>query len=216
MGQDISKGLNPPPLTLQYCVVDGSIDILRYKCYKRRCDDYDKSIGMLRMRALKKRKLADIEMSKPKKRAKKRSVKRHKLIVRDNDGTLREIRPTDTLWYLLYVNQPPLNERLLRLFRTRFRMPYESFISLSEEIMVHSCFVRWTRCDAVGQSPSNIKLLILGCMRYIGRAWTLDDLCEANGISINVNWDFLLCFIEYGSTILYKKWVFDPNLNTIC
>ena len=93
-------------------------------------------------------------------------------------------------------------------------MPYESFISLSEEIMVHSCFVRWTICDAVGQSPSNIKLLILGCMRYIGRAWTLDDLCEANGISINVNRDFLICFIEYGSTILYKKWVLDPNLNT--
>ena len=51
-------------------------------------------------------------------------------------------------------------------------------------------------------------------MQYIGRAWTLDALCEANGISINVNWDFLLCFIEYGSTILYKKWVLDPNLNT--
>ena len=30
-----------------------------------------------------------------------RSVKRLKFMVRDKDGTLREIRPEDTLWYLL-------------------------------------------------------------------------------------------------------------------
>ena len=121
--------------------------------------------------------------------------------------------PTDPLWYLLYVNQAPANERLHRLFRTRFRMPYDSFISLSHELMSHSSFRRWTRCDAVGKQPSNIKLLLLGCMRYIGRAWTLDDVSEANGISIYTNRDFIISFIEYGSTVLYKKWVLDTNIN---
>ena len=136
-------------------------------------------------------------------------MKRHKLFVRDNDGSLREIRPIDTLWYLLYVNQPPQNERMYRIFRSRFRLPYDSFLRLSEDIMDHSCFAQWTRCDAVGESPQNIKLLILGCMCYIGRAWTFDDICEANGISINTNRDLLLSFIEYGSTCMYKKWVLD-------
>ena len=51
-------------------------------------------------------------------------------------------------------------------------------------------------------------------MRYIGRAWKFDDVSEANGLSINVNMDFLLCFIDYGSTVLYKKWVLDTNMNT--
>ena len=63
--------------------------------------------------ALKKRKPMKIESSKTKTIGKNRSVKRHKLMARDNDDLLHEIRPTDTLWYLLYVNQPPLNERLL-------------------------------------------------------------------------------------------------------
>ena len=141
-------------------------------------------------------------------------MKRYKILVRDIDGSLREIKPTDTLWYLLYVNQPPTNQRMHRLFRRRFRLPYDSFLSLSEDIMVHSCFARWTRCDAVGVSPSSIKLLIFGCMRYIGRVWTYDDVSEANGISINVNRNFLSCFIDYGSTVLYKKWVLDTNMNT--
>ena len=103
---------------------------------------------------------------------------------------------------------------MYRLFRSRFRLPYDSFLSLSEDIMDHSCFARWTRCDAVGENLQNTKLLILGCMRYIGRAWTFDDICEANGISINTNIYFLLSFIEYGSTSMYKKWVHDKNLNT--
>ena len=77
------------------------------------------------------------ETSRKKPRA-PRSVKRHKLIVRDSDGFLREIRPTDTLWYLLYVGHPPLTERIYKKIRQRFRLPYESFIQLSDEIFQSS------------------------------------------------------------------------------
>ena len=139
------------------------------------------------------------------KRNRERSVKRHKVFVRDTDGHLREVTPEDTLWYQLYVAQPPKSERMLKLFRLRFRMPYSSFVKLSDEISNHPIFERWTRTDASGCNPSNIKLLLLGTMRYIGRAWTLDDIYEANGISIDVNNDFLKFFISYGSTVLYNN-----------
>ena len=144
---------------------------------------------------------------------KSRSVKRHKLLARDNDGSLREIRPEDTLWYQLYVNQPPQDERMAKLFRNRFRLLYESFLTLSEEVMNDPMFARWTRSDAVGEKPMNVKLLLLGCLRYIGRSWTLDDICESNGISVGTNRLFLLTVIEWGSTVLYKKWVIDNTKN---
>ena len=213
MGQGISTAINPPPLTLQHCLIDGVLDVGRYTYYRRRCDDVNGIIEKHHRSVLKKRKRRMIQPSNRKKRKAIRSCKSHGIYVRDHDGSLREIRPTDTLWYLLYVAQAPANKRLHQLFRTRFRMPYDSFISLSHELTSHSSFTRWTRCDAVGKQPSNIKLLLLGCMRYIGRAWTLDDVSEANGISIYTNRDFILSFIEYGSTVLYKKWVLDTNTN---
>ena len=51
-------------------------------------------------------------------------------------------------------------------------------------------------------------------MCYIGSAWTLDDVSEANSISHNTNRDFILFFIKYGITVMYKRWVIDTNLNT--
>ena len=89
-------------------------------------------------------------------------------------------------------------------------MPHHSFIDLHKSIDEHQCFNRWQKKDAVGDKVSNTKLLLLGTLRYIGRAWILDDLGEVNGISREVNRIFLSTFLIYGSTILYKKWVLDP------
>ena len=80
---------------------------------------------------------------------KPRSVKHHKLIVIDKDGTLREIKPEDTLWYFLYVAIPPSSNRMMKLFRLRFRLPYASYLSLSADIKRHEIFSQWTRCDTV-------------------------------------------------------------------
>mmetsp|Transcript_28742 Transcript_28742/g.32865 ORF Transcript_28742/g.32865 Transcript_28742/m.32865 type:complete len:91 (-) Transcript_28742:62-334(-) len=66
-----------------------------------------------------------------------RSVKRYKLLVRDNDGSLREIKPTDTFWYLLYIKDPPCNNRMAKLFRLRFRLPYNEFMTLVSELKGH-------------------------------------------------------------------------------
>ena len=63
-----------------------------------------------------------------------RSIKRHKTLVRDACVYLREIRPKDTLWYLLYVVQPPMCARMHTLFRLRFCLPYASFEILTDSI----------------------------------------------------------------------------------
>ena len=162
----------------------------------------------------KKRKLALMDtISQPKRRKVVRSVKKHKLLVRDHDGRLREILPTDTLWYQLYVSQPPSSSRHAKLFRQRFRLPYQSFLELSSQLFNHDMFIQWRSTDAVGNPPSNFKLLLLGALRYIGRAWTLDDVSEANGISIHTNSAFLKVFINYGSSVLYQKHVIQPLID---
>ena len=56
-----------------------------------------------------------------------------------------------------------------KLFRNRFRFPYKSFLSLSKEVMNDPMFVMWTRSDSVGDKLMNVKLLLLGFLRYIGR-----------------------------------------------
>ena len=36
-----------------------------------------------------------------------RSVKKHEILVGDPSGGIREIKPTDTLWYMLYIESSP-------------------------------------------------------------------------------------------------------------
>ena len=112
---------------------------------------------------------------------------------------------------MLYVKTIPQDDRLKTIFCTRFRIPHFYFMELSEEITKHEHFSRWQQPDAVGDKPSNIKLLLLGSLRYIGRSWTFDDISESNGISREVNRIFFLCFINYGSSVMYKKFVLDVS-----
>ena len=133
--------------------------------------------------------------------------------MRDDNGEIRELKPEDNLWYQVYVKHGPLDHRIAQKFRMRFRLPYDSFISLYEEINQHDMFFRWTTTDATGLKSSNLKLLLLGFLRYIGRGWTLDDVEESNGISREVNRIFLHPFFNYGSTVLYQKWITEPALN---
>ena len=84
-----------------------------------------------------------------------------------------------------------MNERMHKLFCNRFRVPYSMFLDIANDINNHELFSRWQNTDATGDSPSNIKLLLLGSLRYIGRSWTFDDVHEANGISREVNRVFL-------------------------
>ena len=208
MGQNLSSSITPPPLTLQDCLVDGEMNLSRFIYYRRQLD-YSTNYTSYCSARLKRKRNDTMETNTSVKKKRTRTVKRHALVVRDKDGNLREILPTDTLWYLLYIASPPHNKRLMDQFRKRFRLPYDRFIELTEELIQHPLFKRYTCTDATGKESSDIKLLLLGALRYIGRAWTFDDVAEANGISIDTNREFVYLFLEYGSTVLYKKYVID-------
>ena len=213
MGQNVSKSLIPPPLTLQDCLVNGKVDLAR-SIYYRRQQDYIVVDNLIVANAIrKKRKLTNSpDLTKPRNK-RSRSVKKHSLLVRNPDGSLRQLTSEDTLWFLLYCDGVPQNNRLKRKFRNRFRMPHESFIELHDTIIDHEMFSLWKSNDAAGLKPSNTKLLLLGALRYIGRGWTFDDIEEATAISRETNRRFFLKFIEYGSSVLYKKYVLDLSLN---
>ena len=110
MGQDISTSILPPPLLFQHCIVDGEINIPRFTYYRRKQDRQWNYFNDYKTRS--KRKVNDTfnHIASFRKAKRVRTVKRHKLSVRDKEGNLREILPTDTLWYVIYINNPPHNK----------------------------------------------------------------------------------------------------------
>ena len=99
-----------PPLSFRDCFNNGKIDIMRYQIYCRRIerneqDEYD--ILKLINSNSSKRKFKSKINSSQKKRLTKRSVKKHHLIIRHDDGSLRTLTYKYTLWYIIYVTGPP-------------------------------------------------------------------------------------------------------------
>ena len=186
----------------------GYIDTSRYLqmcCDKLSDDDFDKTSAEL----LNDQKYPDPQDENPKLPQKRR--KRFILARRKKDGELEAIPPTESMWYLLYVSCPFLNDPgFLKKFRRRFRIPYDSYIAFVEEARAKEWFPRWSRPDAMGKACSPLELLILGAFRYLGRGFTFDDLEEATAISEEVHHCFFHKFIEVGSTILYNRYVNTP------
>ena len=133
---------------------------------------------------------------------------------RDDSGILKEFKTYHTLWYLLYVKQEPRNNRQRKLFRNRFRMPHSSYLDLAKLISSHELFDRWVSPDATKKDSTDIKILLLGSLRYLGRGWTFDDIEEATCISRECHRQFFNVFIFYGSTVLYNLHVTLPAMNT--
>ena len=91
-------------------------------------------------------------------------------------------------------------------------MPYNSFLSLLSMVEASPLFDRWKigKADVTGQQAAPLSLLILCALRYIGRGWTFDNLSENTGISEEVTRVFFHIFIDFGSTVLYDKFVVAP------
>ena len=136
MGQEISQSYTPPPLTLRDCIIDGQIDLTRYRLYARRVyeNEYEHS------RITNAKKINDDEAES--KAKKLRSVKRHTIQVPNKDGTLRNLTFKDSTWYNLYINSPQDSNRKLKIFRRRFRLPYNEFLKMVEDIKEHEFFTR--------------------------------------------------------------------------
>ena len=116
--------------------------------------------------------------------------------------------------YNMYVESPHLdNPRFHKIFRRRFRMPFESFKALVVIAQDDPLFKRWKEGarDVAGQLAAPLPLLILCALRYLGRGWTFDDLSESTGISEEVIRVFFHAFLWFGSTTLYQAWVVAPK-----
>ena len=132
----------------------------------------------------------------------------------DKDGKLFALTPKTSFWYTCYVlNGDNMNQKSLRKFRNRFRLPYENFLELVNELEESGKFDRWKEgsADKFGVEASPLSLLLLGALRYLGRGWTFDDIEEATAINAETVRQFFHKFIEYGSTDLYEKHVVTPT-----
>mmetsp|Transcript_29947 Transcript_29947/g.34790 ORF Transcript_29947/g.34790 Transcript_29947/m.34790 type:complete len:155 (-) Transcript_29947:485-949(-) len=145
----------PPPSSLRDCIVNGKIDVNRWFALRRK-RRYANSHAILQSIIDRHRRRSTEPVEEVLiKRQHYRSVKKYKILVRDSaNGGTREIKPTDTLWYLLYIETSPRNSRLLKLFRQRFRLPHHSFLELANEISQHKLFARWSSGDCTGVASS--------------------------------------------------------------
>ena len=76
---------------------------------------------------------------------------------------------------------------------------------------MHDHFERWNEEDGCRpKKASPVELLVLGALRYLGRGWTFDDLEESTAVSRDVDRLFFHACIEFGSTVLYEKYVNAP------
>ena len=132
-------------------------------------------------------------------------------LMRNDNGDIETIGPRSSSWYISYVVSPQLNDvRFIKKFRRRFRCSYDSFLKLLEMAKEEVLFQRWRSTDAFGRDCSPIELLLLGSLRYIGRGWTFDDLQENTSISEETHRRFFHKFIQWGSSVLYEKYVSHP------
>ena len=47
-------------------------------------------------------------------------------------------------------------------------MPHTSYLELAHDMSDHELFQRWVSKDATNTNASDIKILLLGSLRYIG------------------------------------------------
>ena len=146
---------------------------------------------------------------------KKRRLPKGVVWYTDEEGVRRVLPPTMSLWYNLYVESAnPSNPRFEKSFRRRFRLPYSNYLELVQwAIDSEKYFARWKpgKMDAVGNPCAPINLLVLCALRYLGRGWTFDDLCESTGISEEVIRVFFHEFIRFGSEEVFEKFVKTPS-----
>jgi hypothetical protein len=122
----------------------------------------------------------------------------------------QRVLPHESLWYNVYVNNPPLTLSFQKKFRRRFRLPYQQYLELLEDSRRNNWFPQWTGINAAGKPSSPLELLLLGALRYIGRGITFDDIEEDTGICQETHRLFFHAFIEIGSTALFVKYVTAP------
>ena len=132
MGNEVSSSIVPPPLSINDCLIDGELDLMRYYIYRRRVRTQSLQSKLFKEIIGCKRKLckamSPTSNTSTRKKKIKRRMKKRNLWIRASDGTLKAMQPTDTMWYKLYVEEPIISMHLKKLFRNWFRLPYKIFL----------------------------------------------------------------------------------------
>ena len=156
----------------------------------------------------------DRMVASPPPAAKKKCAPRGVLARKDTgDGPLEIILLEDSLWYKAYVSNFLMLEpesSMAKKFRERFCLPYPNFLQLVVSVSKSKLFDRWCGHKSNNKQASLIELLVLGSLRYLGRGWTFDDVEENTAISKEVHRTFFHRFVEFGSTVLYEKYILTP------
>ncbi|KAL7544914.1 hypothetical protein ACHAWF_009079 [Thalassiosira exigua] len=120
-------------------------------------------------------------------------TKRGVMAVKEPGGERYVLQPKDSLWWKIYVNNEVLKEEqhYQNKFRQRFRLPYQNYLELVEDCKDDDHFERWHEKKTTGRPPSPIELLVLGSLRDVHRC-------------------FFHAFIDFGSTVLFGKYVNAP------
>ena len=147
------------------------------------------------------------------KRRRRRRSKANRPRGEGDNGAIYELTPRQSGWYYKYVLQPKPQESVFRRkFRRRFRLPFEEYVELLEEVKANQeIFGRWMSTNAAGKESSPIELLLLGALRYLGRGLAFDDLEDYTAIGEETHRLFFHRFIDWGSTILFSKHVVVPT-----
>jgi len=118
-------------------------------------------------------------------------------------------------WHRTYVLSDKCKNRQSqagKLFRRRFRLPWETFRKLVIDIREEDWFEgRYEGKTAIGLPGIPIDLYVLGALRYLGRGWTFDDIAESTGVSEESHRVFLKLFCKKCREHLYPKWVKWPS-----
>ncbi len=91
--------------------------------------------------------------------ATKKSQKRDMLVMKLNeDGSICKASSTETPWYFMYVKHPNIHSmKFNKVFRCRFRLPFDQFFSFVAEAREERWFPRWGKWNS-----SPLELLVLG------------------------------------------------------
>ena len=194
-----------------------------FHCRKRREreeeDDLDDSLfaiedDMLATLMLRRRKRRNPVSDRKRRNRRGRYLKYTQYFTDPETGVRSLMRPEHTVWYQCYILHPnPQSKKWQKLFRYRFRMPYESYLDLVLECEKSPIMAQWSRLPEYRYNKkkgASIELLVLCVLRWLGRGWTLDDLYENTMINPETIRLFIQQFINWGSTTLYDKYVRCP------
>jgi hypothetical protein len=141
-----------------------------------------------------------------------RSCKRKECAKVCDDGAIHTWSPTTSSWYMSYVNTPAIDDDdFQKEFKNRFRLPFDSFLALTDELKSSDMFQRWNGHDCTGLPATPIELLLLGALRILGRDVKCDDLQEYTAINKETHRQFFHVFLSFGSTVLYNRHVKVPS-----